>query len=193
MAAARHLADLRPGSAPAGERPRLQRAFAEYRAALLHNADMPESMNDLGVFLAAQGDAAGAESAFMKARQLAPRYLPAMLNLADAWRARGRDERGEPLLREALRHYPESGDVHHALGLLLVRAGRTAESVEHFRRASELAPDNPRYALVHALSLAETGRRPEAVRLLETAVRRFPAEAALREALDGYRSGAVSR
>jgi predicted CXXCH cytochrome family protein len=193
LAAARHLADLPLADAPEADREVLRRVFDEYRAALLHNADMPESMNDLGVFLAAQGDAAGAGQAFQHARRLAPRYLPAMLNLSDAYRARGRDDLGEALLEEALAAYPDSGDVHHMLGLLYVRTGRTEESVALFRRASELSPGNARYALVHALALHETGQADAAVRVLEAAAARFPADAGIRDALEGYRSSARFR
>ncbi len=193
MAVARQLVDVRPDAAPAGLRAPLQELFDEYLAALQHNADMPESQNDLGVFHAAQGNQQAAEQAFLQARKLAPRYLPGMLNLADAWRARGRDELGEELLREALREYPDSGDAHYMLGLLHVRTGRTPGSVELFRRAAQLAPSNPQYALVHAVALAETGRRQQAIRVLEAAVERFPGHAGLRDALEGYRSGAGSR
>ncbi len=193
MAAARQLADVPADAAPAAMREPLRKAFAEYRASLLHNADMPESLNDLGVFLAAQGDAAGAEQAFMQARRLAPRYLPAMLNLSDAWRARGRDDLGAPLLREALAAYPESAEAHYMLGLLQVRAGRTLDALPLLEQASALAPDNPRYVLVHAMALARTGSLPRAVRVLEAAAARFPGDAQIRQALHGYRSGAGSR
>lgn len=193
MAAARQLADVQVAEAPAALREPLRRVFDEYRAALLHNADMPESLNDLGVFLAAQGDAPAAEQAFAQARRLAPRYLPAMLNLADAYRARDRDDLGEPLLHEALATYPDSGDAYYMLGLLQVRTGRTPAAVAQFRQASELAPQNPQYALVHAVSLAETGRMPEALRVLEAAAGRFPGHTGIRQALQGYRSSNGSR
>jgi Flp pilus assembly protein TadD len=162
--------------------------FDEYRQALQHNADMPESMSELGVFLAGQGDADGAERALLHARRLAPHFLPAMLNLSDIYRARNRDDLGEPLLREALRVYPDSGDVHHMLGLLHVRTGRTPDSVALFQRAAELAPGNPQYALVYAVSLVETGKRSEGIAVLEAAIGGFPGNAALRQALEGYRS-----
>src|SRR5690606_5196126 len=87
VGAARQLVELRVADAPPELQASLKNAFDEYRAALLHNADMPESLNDLGVFLSAQGDTAGAEQAFTQARKLAPRYLPALLNLSDAYRA----------------------------------------------------------------------------------------------------------
>src|SRR5690606_7223515 len=102
MAVARQLIDVRIDAAPEALRAPLQALFDEYLAALQHNADMPESLNDLGVFQAAQDQQDAAEQAFLQARRLAPRYLPAMLNLADAYRARGRDDLGETLLREAL-------------------------------------------------------------------------------------------
>lgn len=188
MGAARELVDIQVTAAPEDLRDALQAAFDEYRVALLHNADMPESMNDLGVFYAAQGRQAEAEQAFMHARRLAPRYLPAMLNLSDAYRARERDDLGEPLLREALAAYPDSADAHYMLGLLHVRTGRTPQSVALFARASALAPDNPQYQMVHAVSLAETGRRADAVRVLEDAARRFPDDVRIRQALEGYRA-----
>jgi predicted CXXCH cytochrome family protein len=188
MATARQLIDIKVADAPSRLQAPLGRLFEEYRTALQFNADMPESMNDLGVFLSAQGDIDGAERAFQQARQLAPRYLPAMLNLSDVHRARRRDDAGEALLREALRAYPDSADVHYTLGLLLVRTQRTAASVALFARARELAPGNPQYALVHAVSLAETGRRGDAIRELEAASLHFPGEPQILQALQGYRS-----
>jgi predicted CXXCH cytochrome family protein len=185
---ARQLVDIPLAQAPRELRTRLGRLFDEYRNTLLHNADMPESMSDLGLFLAAQGDPDAAEKALLHARRLSPRYLAAMLNLADLHRARDRDDLGEPILREALAEYPESGDVHHMLGLLYVRTGRTAQSVALLRKASELAPDNPQYALVHALALIETGERPRGLAILATAQRRFPQDMQIRQALEAYRN-----
>lgn len=190
MTAARELIDLPLGRASPDLKPSLGKLFDEYRQALLHNADMPESMSDLGIFLLSQGDVAGAEQALLQARKLAPGFLPAMLNLSDVHRARNRDDLGEPLLQEAIRRYPESGDARHMLGLLYVRTGRTAASVEQFRMASELAPDNPQYAFVHAVSLAETGRTQQAIQVLEALLERFPGHTQARQALQGYRSQA---
>jgi Flp pilus assembly protein TadD len=188
VAGARQLVDLPLAQAPAALRPVLGRVFDEYRQALQHNADLPESMSELGVFLAGQGDLDGAEVALLHARRIAPNYLPAMLNLSDIYRARNRDDLGEPLLHEAMQVYPESGDVRHMLGLLQVRTGRTPDSVALFRQAAELAPENPQYALVYAVSLVETGRTSEGMAVLEGALRRFPGNASLRQALEGYRS-----
>jgi predicted Zn-dependent protease len=74
------------------------------------------------------------------------------------------------------------------LGLLHVRTGRTPDSVALFQRAAELAPGNAQYALVYAVSLVETGKRSEGIAVLEAAIGGFPGNAALRQALEGYRS-----
>lgn len=188
MSVARQLIELRTANAPPALQPQLETLFAEYEASLLHNADMPESMSDLALFRNAQGNLEGAIEALLKARQLAPKYLPAMLNLSDLYRARGRDDLGEPLLREAMAAYPESADARHMMGLLYVRTGRTPDSVALFRQASQMAPDNPHYAMVYAVALVETGRRPEGIAVLEAASRRFPDDPQIRQALQSFRA-----
>src|SRR5690606_10951877 len=128
----------------------------------------------------------GAEQSLLHARKLAPYFLPVLLNLSDIYRARGRDDLGEPLLRDAIERFPESGDARHMLGLLYVRSGRTMESVVLLSEASRLSPDNPQYALVHAVALIETGRRAAGIAVLEAALQRFPGNAPLEQGLAGF-------
>jgi predicted CXXCH cytochrome family protein len=184
---ARELIDLPLAQAPQELRAALGKLFDEYQQTLLHNADMPESMSDLGLFHAAQGNPDAAEKALQQSLRLAPRYLPAMLNLADLYRARNQEEAAEALLRKALAAYPESGDAHHMLGLLYVRTGRTPQSVELLRQAMRLAPGNAQYALVYGLALVETGNLKQGIAALEQAARRFPDDPQIRQALEGYR------
>ncbi|MEO8308463.1 MAG: tetratricopeptide repeat protein [Pseudomonadota bacterium] len=188
MATARELIDIPAAQAPTQLRAALTKLFDEYQQSLLYNADMPESMSDLGLFEAAQGNPGAAEKSLLQARKLAPRYLPAMLNLADIYRARSRDDLAEPLLHEAMSAYPESGDARHALALLYVRTGRTPDSVALFRQASLLAPGNAQYALVYAVALVETGNLAQGVAVLKAAARRFPDDTSISQALEGYRS-----
>jgi len=186
MAAAQQLAELPLASVPAAAHAALGKLFDEYRQSLLYNADMPESLSNLGLFEAAQGDLAAAEQQLQRARKLAPRYLPAMLNLSDVYRAQNRDDLGESLLREALAAYPQSADAMHMLGLLYVRTDRTPQSLPLFEQAARLAPDNAQYALVYALALVETGRRAAGIKVLQAAARRFPNNTPIQQALAGY-------
>ena len=188
IAVARQLVDILASQQSAEVRPALEKLFDEYTASLLYNADMPESMSDLALFRAAQGDVAGAEQALMHARRLSPRYLPALLNLSDLYRARSRDDLGEPLLREAVMEYPQSGDAHHMLGLLLVRTGRRTDAIAELRAAATLAPGNPQYLLVYAVALVETGSPAEGIRVLEGAAQRFPGNTGISDALRAYKA-----
>ncbi|MCC6202944.1 MAG: tetratricopeptide repeat protein [Gammaproteobacteria bacterium] len=188
IAAARQLGEVPITMIPAAAQAAVRKLFTEYERSLRDNADLPEAMSELGMFLAAQGDLIAAEAALRHARRLAPRYLPALLNLADVLRARNRDDLGEKLLLEARAAYPENGDVPHALGLLYVRTDRTEAAVALLQRASELAPDNAQYAFVHAVALAETGNRAAAIALLDRARQRFPNDGQIRDALNAYRA-----
>lgn len=174
MATARQLRGIASDQVPLPSRTAFISLIDEYRESLIFNADMPESMSELGVLNAAQNDLVGAEQALLSARQLSPGYLPALLNLADVYRERGRDDMGESVLNDALGRYPDSAEVNHALGLLYVRTRRTPNAVFLFQRATRLAPDNPQFALVFSLSLIETGRPEQAVTALQDALVRFP-------------------
>ena len=70
---------------------------------------------------------------------------------------RGQDQQGADLLRKALVIEPKNADVRHSLGLLLVRQHSYTEALDQLRQASELAPDNARYAYVYAVALNSTG------------------------------------
>jgi len=186
MAVARQLADLPTAQVARGQRAGFARLLDEYAASLAFNADMPESMSDLGLLHAARGSLTAAEQDLLHARKLAPAYLPAMLNLADVYRAQQRDHLGEAVLNEAQAIHPESGDVQYALGMLYVRTGRRPAALPLLRRAVALSPANAVYVHVYSVALAESGRTSEAIRVLEAALQRFPDNAQLRATLRAY-------
>lgn len=185
---ARQLIGLRPEQVPPNARGNFQALLTEFESSLQFNADMPESMNELGLFYAAYGDLDRARQTLEHALDLSTNYLPAMLNLSDLYRALERDDLAEPLLDAARVHYPESADANHSLGLLYVRTFRLPESLVLFQAASELAPENPQYVFVYAVALAELERIDEAIAVLETARQRFPNDAQIRNALEAYRN-----
>ena len=188
MAIARHLADVRNEQVPIADRPQFTRLLQEYQQSLLFNADAPASMNELGLFHLARGNLPEAERALLQARKLVPTFLPAMLNLADVYRAQQSEDRAQAVLKEALAAYPNSREANYAMGLLYVRTGRKAEAVPLLRRAAQLSPADPQYVYAYAMALAETGKTDEARRVTQAALQRFPhftplqdAESALRK------------
>ena len=60
------------------------------------------------------------------------------VNLADAYRQLGREVEGEKLLRRGLALLPRAADLHHALGLLLVRQGDQVGALKELGTAVKL-------------------------------------------------------
>lgn len=73
-----------------------------------------------------------------------------------------------------LRGSTRAPDLHHALGLLLVRKGDKGAAIEELAVAAKLAPDNARYSYVYAVGLHSAGRRGEAQSVLRAAEARHP-------------------
>ena len=115
-----------------------------------------------------------------------PRFGPASVNLADLYRATGRDAEGERVLRDALKQDPRSAAAHHALGLLLVRQKRMAEAMPELEAAARLAPESARYGYVYAVGLGGTGRPKHAIEVLERVLTRHPNDRDTLSALVAY-------
>ena len=152
----------------------LERATAELVAAQQLGGDRPESHTTLATLYARQHHADRAEVELVRALAIDPAFAPAAINLADLYRALGRDAAGETVLREALAHVPGDAAMLHALGLVLVREHRTDDAIASLGAAARLGADNPRYGYVYAVALHDASRRDEALRELDTVVRRHP-------------------
>jgi tetratricopeptide (TPR) repeat protein len=166
-------------------------AFGEFVAAQGVNADQPESHLRLGVFYQQRGRVVEAERAYRDAIRIRPRFAGGYVNLADLYRALGRESEGEQVLREGIGRAYRPGVLYHSLGLLLVRRRALDEALVALAKAVELEPDLPRFAYVYAVALHSVDRAAEAVRVLETALRRAPDNAEIRAALERTRGGAA--
>ena len=121
-----------------------------------------------------QGRPGEAIAAYERALSLDARFIGAYVNLADAYRELGREAEGEKLLRRGLALLPRAADLHHALGLLLVRKGDKPAALNELAAAAKLAPDSARYSFVYAVALHSSGRRGEALSVLKAAETRHP-------------------
>jgi tetratricopeptide (TPR) repeat protein/nitrate/TMAO reductase-like tetraheme cytochrome c subunit len=142
-------------------------ALQEYANSLALNADWPASNVERGNLLASRGQMDDARKAYERAIALDPRLIGGYVNLADFERQTGNDAGAEQVLRRGLAVLPQAADLRHALGLTLVRRGARDQALNELAAAAEAAPDNARYAYVHAIALQSAGRLVDALRSLE--------------------------
>jgi tetratricopeptide (TPR) repeat protein len=183
MAAARALAGEAESRLSPQQRTKFASSLEEYVAAERFNADRPEGRANLGNLHAAQGRHEAAIAAYRSALALDPSFVQAALNLADVQRGRGLESEAEQTLRQALARDPASAPARFALGLSLVRQKRTPEALKELSQAARLAPDNARFAYVHAIALKDGGKREQAMRVLEGALKRHPYQRDVLQAL----------
>jgi len=182
MQAARVLLPV-PASASAGlNRSSIERGTAEYEAAQWFNADRAEGRLNQAWLHLQRGEPDRAEQEYLRALEMAPWFGPAYVNLADLYRAQGRETEGENLLHRGLERIDESAELHNALGLLLVRLKRLPEALLELERAAELRPEWPRYGYVYGIALNSAGETARALAVLKKAHESFPAD---RETLTG--------
>jgi Flp pilus assembly protein TadD len=168
------LATVPAARQPAADRERFENAAAEFVAIQRLNADRPENRSALASFYMRRGLTADAESEYKAALRLSPQYAPAAVNLADLYRALGRESEGLLLLRTAITTAPQDAGLHHALGLALVRQQNKDEALAELRRAAELAPNQAHYAYVYAVGLHSAGRVDDAIAILKENLTRHP-------------------
>lgn len=162
--------DALAGSADAAAFARVADEFIAVRRYL---ADRPEERTTLGAFFAQLGRRTEAADEYRAALRLASTYTPAYVNLSDLQRQAGNESEAERTLREGLGLVPADPMLHHALGLSLARSGRTNDSLQELKRATELS-DEVRFAYAYAVALHSAGKADEAIATLTRARTRQP-------------------
>jgi predicted CXXCH cytochrome family protein len=176
VAAANALAELPDAKVPESLRGARARASQEYVAAQRYAADRPESHVNLGTYFARQQRFDEAQAEFRTALELEPRFVPAYVNSADAYRAQGRDDEALRVLEEARARVPDTASVEFALGLTEARLENRDATIAALERARKLAPDESRYTYTLAIALHSFDRTPEALALLARAAAKWPTD-----------------
>jgi tetratricopeptide (TPR) repeat protein len=146
--------------------------LAEYREAMLYNADLAPQRFNLGNLTANLGDVSQAISAYKKSIAIDEQFYPAKVNLAMLYNRQGKNTDAEKLLREVAEREPELYEVSYSLGLLLAEMqqyqdaehylGKAAAGMNygraHYNHGQVLLvldqPEQAEIALMKALSLA---------------------------------------
>ena len=163
-----------PDALSRGARNDVTALLAEYEAWLTTNADRAEALVELANLRRAAGDPVTARATFERALRRDETSIVAYLDFADHLRGSGDEATAEMLLRKARSIYPESADVHFALGMLLVRRREIGSGVSELGHASELAPNNSQYAYAYGVGLHSLQQDGPALATLADAHARFP-------------------
>ena len=182
IAAARLLAGTSPDLLQKGQKAALDGAIAELIASEMTSAERPENHMNLALLYVQMKRASDAETELQTALRLDPSFVPAMVNLADFYRAHNRDDEGQIWLEKAIAVSPNAAEPIHALGLLKIRQKQYQEALSLLAKAATLQPDNVRYSYVYAVALQSSGRIDQAITILQQAHERRPAD---REILTG--------
>jgi Flp pilus assembly protein TadD len=140
--------------------PALDRAIAEFRATQDWQLNRPEAWVSLGNLAVAQSDFPAAFKAYERAVEMQPLLVPARVNLADALRQTGDDDRGREVLLEGIELVPDAAALHHSLGLLLVRQHDLPGALLELGKAVDLEPGNARYRYVLDVARSEIESQP---------------------------------
>ena len=174
--AARALADSHEHITDENINAQFDQALDEYITAQYANAERPEAHTNLGTLNVGMQRIDLAQREFEQAIAIDPSFIPAYINLADIYRARGLDGQGKRYLETAIEKRPDAGSAHHALGLLYVRQKKLPEALSSLRKAVELEPQNIRFKYVYAVALESTGKPAEAINVLTQANEQRPAD-----------------
>ena len=150
------------------------RAEADFIEAQMAGAERASAQVNLALLHTARGRGDQAEAAYEKAIALEPDFIPGHVNLAELYRLTRGEQAAAKLLRRSLETMPESAQLRYALGLSLVRAGRTGAAIDELSRAAELAPNDFQINYVYAVALNSTGQPQRAIDRLERMLTDYP-------------------
>jgi len=148
--------------------------IGEYRESLSLSNDMPSTQTEIANLELGLGNADKAESAYLAALLIEPHFVPALLNLADLYRATNRESKAKTYLDRALAFAPDSGAVNYSYGLSLVRQTKYEEALPFLKAATQQMDSEPRYAYAYAVALDSINRTKQALVFLEQANAHWP-------------------
>ncbi|MCA9603750.1 MAG: tetratricopeptide repeat protein [Polyangiales bacterium] len=167
-------------------------AEASYRLATRIAPDRAYPFRVLGARLVRWGDAQGAISPLERAVSLDDSDAETWNTLALAHHVAGDDASAARVFERGLKRHPGSRRLALGRAALDVHAGKFADALARYRALLAVDADDPDLHVACAITLAELGRRGEAIAEFEAAVRVANEPAAYEARLRAYREGGES-
>jgi predicted CXXCH cytochrome family protein len=169
LAAIRALGDVPPDNLAGEDGAAFDHAVQDLMEYARANALFAEAQSELGVFMIRQRRLGDAEAAFRRSITLDPTFAGAHSNLAELFRAMGRNDESEKTYATAVAAAPNLAELRYGHALALVRVRRLEDAIGQLREAVRLDPDNIRYASTLAIALDSVGRSGDAFDMLSAA------------------------
>jgi len=173
--AAVRLSAIPESSLRRDDRDAFKEALAEYRQAMLYNADFAPQRYNLGNLAISQGDSDTGIALFEQALQIDELFYPAKVNLAMELNRQGDNDRAAKLLREAFSQNPHEYEIGYSLGLLLAEMNDFAAAARYLGEAADGMPWHSRARYNQALALLKMKRWGEGAAALQKAIMAEPA------------------
>lgn len=151
---------------PATARDQLTPVIDEYLEQLSLNADRAEALTSRALVHLAMGELNRAETDLQTALERNPAWVPGMVNLADLYRATGRDAQAGPLLKQALALSPQASQVRVAVALWYVRQGNLQQAIDLLAQG-HTARLEAASGYVYAVALSSAGQPDRALGVVD--------------------------
>ncbi|HET6363505.1 MAG TPA: tetratricopeptide repeat protein, partial [Nitrospirota bacterium] len=148
-------------------------AVASYQAALKLDPQAIMAMVNTSIAYAQMGEYDKAERSLQKALKQAPDNAAANFNLGLLKAEKNELKTAEKHLKKAFKADPQMAQAAYNLCIITAK-DRINEAVTWCRNASDLRPQEPKYAFTLAYYLNQKGEKAEAVRILNALVEKYP-------------------
>jgi len=150
-----------------------KKAVASYQTALKLDPQAIMPMVNTSIAYAQMGENDKAERSLQKALKQAPDNAAANFNMG-LLKAEKKDlKAAEKYLKKAMKADPQMAQAAYNLCIITAK-DRISEAVGWCRKASDLRPQDPKYAYTLAFYLNQKGNKDEAVRILKPIVEKYP-------------------
>jgi tetratricopeptide (TPR) repeat protein len=148
-------------------------AVASYQAALKLEPQAVMAMVNSSIAYAQMGENGKAEQSLQKALKIAPDNAAANFNMGLLKAEKHDLKTAEKYLKKAFKADPQMAQAAYNL-CIITSKDHINEAVSWCRKASDLRPQEPKYAYTLAFYLNQKGDRDEAVRILNVLVEKYP-------------------
>jgi tetratricopeptide (TPR) repeat protein len=150
-----------------------KQAIASYQKALKLEPQAVMAMVNSSIAYAQMGENEKAEKALKQALKLAPDNAAANFNMGLLKAEKKEPKTAESYLKKAINADPQMAQAAYNLCIITAK-DRISKALTWCRKASELRPQEPRYAFTLAFYLNQKGDRDEAVRTLQAIIEKYP-------------------